>query len=233
MNNKKNIIVVLITISMAPILFVFQNCSNKSLTFSKSDVGVNCVADPTNVGCPKENAPEVTIPNDDLCEDLSQIDGDMRTEILPAKNKDEISTLEFGTYADNYWDGDGKNNGQIFFGKLYERKMTFQLGEIKNISEFKLVNLSFDDWLSVTVNDHLVYVGPYTGDRLEFNINTGAVQYDANKFSRPELSTSWVKTENIDVLKFLKAGINIVKTKTIVAGYGESAIRFKYKMNCK
>jgi hypothetical protein len=215
MKNRKYIVAISIATMTAPILFFFQNCSKKGVAFSKIDVAAT------------------TIPKNALCTDVSQVDGDMRTEIISGKNKAEVSTLEFGTFEDNYWSGDSKNNGQTSFGNLYERRMSFELGETENISEFILTDLSFDDWLSVTVNDHVVYVGPYSGDRLEFNFNTGAVQYGANKYSSAELSTSWVKTESIDVLKFLKAGVNIVKTKTIVAGYGESAIRFQYKMNCK
>ena len=66
--------------------------------------------------------------------------------------------LEFGTFADNYWDG---------WGAIYDRTLNFNIGNRDSITQFSLVNASFDDWLLLRVNGHLVYVGPYGGDRLE------------------------------------------------------------------
>lgn len=66
--------------------------------------------------------------------------------------------LEFGTFADNYWGG---------WGQIYDRTLQFSINDRGGVTQFALINASFDDWLMVVVNGSLVYVGPYGGDRLE------------------------------------------------------------------
>lgn len=67
-------------------------------------------------------------------------------------------TLEFGTFADNYWGG---------WGAVYDRSLTFNINNKDGITKFALINAAFDDWIMVKVNGNLAYVGPYGGDRLE------------------------------------------------------------------
>lgn len=82
--------------------------------------------------------------------------GDMRV----AFTNDGAGTynLEFGTFADNYWSG---------WGAVFDRNLQFEIKDVNNITQFALVNAAFDDWIMVKLNDNLVYVGPYGGDRLE------------------------------------------------------------------
>lgn len=82
--------------------------------------------------------------------------GDMRTWFGPTGGG--TYTLEFGTFADNYWGG---------YAAVYDRTLQFNVENPAGITLFHLVNASFDDWLLVSLNGNLVYVGPYGGDRLE------------------------------------------------------------------
>lgn len=82
--------------------------------------------------------------------------GDMRVWFGPSGNGDY--TLEFGTFADNYWGG---------WGAIYDRTLKFNIANPSGVTRFALINASFDDWIAVRVNGTLVYVGPWGGDRLE------------------------------------------------------------------
>ena len=159
---------------------------------------------------------------ENLCQQIRNVQGDMRVYVEPAKTATEFSILEFGTFADNYWAGDVK------LGKIYERELSFDLPTIDAVSEMILTKASFDDWFLLTINGKTVYVGPKGGDRLILSTD-GKVQYSATGFSVPELSTSWSINLNIDVKPYLIAGVNKISTKTIVAGNGESAIKVLFK----
>lgn len=82
--------------------------------------------------------------------------GDMVTSFTPdgAGNY----ALQFGTIADNYWCGGGI---------VVDRTLTFDVRDLNLVTFFTLTRAAFDDWILVRVNDSLVYVGPYGGDRLE------------------------------------------------------------------
>jgi hypothetical protein len=152
--------------------------------------------------------------------------GDMATSFRAAGDGNYI--LQFGTIADNYWQGNRYN------GAVYNRTLTFTIRDVDLISKFMLSRASFDDWLLVKVNGTVVWVGPYGGDRLKV-VSYGffkRVQYCANCYGKPELSTSWNKYPNIDLRPYLKNGSNTIFTRTVVAGGGESAIRITTRQLC-
>ncbi|MFA6595960.1 MAG: hypothetical protein WCT00_06565, partial [Bacilli bacterium] len=160
--------------------------------------------------------------------------GDMNTSFTPSGGGNY--TLQFGTIANNYWPGSGT---------IYDRTLTFDIRDVDLITKFSLTRAAFDDWLLVKVNGTVVYVGPYGGDRLEivstcmwYDGNGGCsfyskrVQYAANSYGNPELSTSWDKSLNINLKPYLKNGTNRIFTRTIVAGHGESAIQITTRQLC-
>ncbi len=179
----------------------------------------------TNPSCVvKEVVPPVV---ENLCAQIRNVQGDMRVYIEPAKTAADFSILEFGTFADNYWAGDVK------LGKIFVRELSFDLPTIDAVSEMILTKASYDDWFLLTINGKNVYIGPKGGDRLIL-LNDGIVQYSADGFSVPELSTSWSFDLNTDIKPFLVQGVNKITTKTIVAGEGESAIKILFKSkNCQ
>ncbi len=162
-----------------------------------------------------------------LCGQFRNVQGDMRVYIEPSKAADQDSILEFGTFADNYWEGSKA------LGKLYSRKLTFDVENKSKISSMILTQASFDDWLSIKVNGKAVYYGPKSGaDRMVYDAVNGRIQYSATQSDVAELNTSWSKTLNIDLAPYLVEGQNTIETDTIVAGGGESALKIKYRSDC-
>lgn len=145
--------------------------------------------------------------------------------------------LTFGTIADNYWGG---------WGAIYDRSLQFEITDVASITRFALTRAAFDDWLLVSVNGAVVYVGPYGGDRLEVEeVCTGwdwdtnqcsryskRVRYGANSTSGPELSTNWNFNLNVDLRSYLKNGSNTIFMRTVVAGNGEGAIQITTRQLC-
>jgi hypothetical protein len=99
----------------------------------------------------------------------------------------------------------------------------------------------------VKVNDSVVYVGPYGGDRLsvverqacyisdsagEQCFNYSEVQYGNNQFGSPELRTNWSFGLNVDLRPYLRDGANSIFMRTIVYGAGEGAIKIKTRQYC-
>lgn len=136
--------------------------------------------------------------------------------------------LQFGTIGDNYWPGSGT---------IYDRTLNVEVKNVPNITLFALRYAQFDDYLLVKVNDHLVYLGPYGGDRLEVVTQctwrcVKRVQTCETCLRNPELSTDWKFNLDIDLRPYLKEGMNQIFTRTVVAGRGESAIRILTRQKC-
>lgn len=137
-------------------------------------------------------------------------------------------TLTLGTQGDNIWGG---------YCAIYDRSTTFTIENIDKVNEFVLTRAGFDDWIRIMVNNHLVYVGPYGGDRLEVvdlipGWNIKGVQYTATNTGGCELSTSWNQALNIDIKPYLVTGTNIIDMRVIVAGGGEGWIQFRATQYC-
>lgn len=160
-----------------------------------------------------------------LCGQVRNIQGDMRVYVEPGKDG-LVSTLEFGTFADNYWVGDVKK------GESFSRKLVFNVTKVEDFTEFELSEAAFDDWLLIKLNGKTVYVGPKAGSDRLIHLENGQVQYSATGISNPELNTSWKFNLDIDLKPYLVTGDNTLETFTIVAGGGESAIKMKYNANC-
>lgn len=140
--------------------------------------------------------------------------------------------ITFGTIADNYWPSN-----------TYDRQMTFEVADKAKITKFVLSNAWYDDWLWVKVNGTTVYLGPlvaqHGGDQI-YRRYLGRGQYQVACRSwqpnyncgPPELKTGWDISMDVDVLPYIVNGTNTVWMRTIVAGYGEGAIRFKTRALC-
>lgn len=86
-------------------------------------------------------------------------EGDMQVKTSEAE--DGSLNIEFGVLGDRYWSGDE------VVGKAYDRTMTVELADKSLVQLFKLTRARWDDWLLVSVNGTVVFVGPKGGDRLE------------------------------------------------------------------
>lgn len=120
-------------------------------------------------------------------------------------------TLTLGTTANNYWAGNCT---------LYDRTTTFTVENVTLLKSFRLTGVGFDDYLSIAVNDHVIFGGPYGGDMLA--ITNGRVQYDSNGATGPcELNRSWQQSANVDLRPFLVNGTNTIRMQVEVSGNGE------------
>jgi hypothetical protein len=140
--------------------------------------------------------------------------------------------LTIGTIADNYWGGDCN---------AYDRITKFELKNIDQIKDFKIIEVGFDDYLLVSINGHVVYVGPDDGNKLEiikkeqkmwlfthhvYFVNNGINDNACERMTNRQL------TKNIDIKKYLKEGMNEIFMRTIVAGHGEGWIKIAANQHC-
>ena len=141
--------------------------------------------------------------------------------------------LTVGTIADNYWGGACEK---------YVRETSFEVKNLSAISEFKIIEVGFDDYMRVTVNDVQVYIGPNSGHKLDvlkelregmfgfkmwsYRVDTGAGIHVC------ERSTDWGFNVDIDIRPYLKEGVNKIGTEVVVYGGGEGYIKIKSKQHC-
>jgi hypothetical protein len=129
-------------------------------------------------------------------------------------------TLTVGHVADststNYWNG---------WCTIFDRTTTFTINDVSQVDQFLMTFASFDDYMNVEINGHLVFNGPYGGDMVA--VVNGAVQYDSSGKTGPcELSTDWQQHTNIDVKPMLVTGVNTIHTIVEVAGTGHGYMEF-------
>lgn len=130
--------------------------------------------------------------------------------------------LHFGAAGDNQWG----------FGQ-HDRSLVFNISNKNFFTEFYLSHIHFNDWMSVSVNGVLVYVGPRGGDRLNL-ISRGGGSFSSrrsrvencsgcrNAVAQGQTSSS----TRINVLPHLRNGSNTITVRTIVNSSGEGRIRF-------
>lgn len=143
---------------------------------------------------------------------LGEVKPDMK-----AQYDTKSCSLTIGTSDDNYWFGDCS---------IYNRKTSFILKNISKIQDFKITQVRFDDYMQIKVNDHIVYVGPDGGDRLELNNEGSRVLVD-NGLSKTncERGMNWNQNLNIDLKPYLVEGENNLDMRVIVSGEGEGWLK--------
>jgi hypothetical protein len=162
---------------------------------------------------------------------LGSVSGDMQWASSTAGGN---TLLTLGTVGNDYW-GSG----------VYDRSSSFNISKLTDVSLFKIDHAWFDDWLWVQVNGISVYVGPYGGDKLDYRNECAGlgdngeclwysprVYYTASASGNPELGTSWDKALDINIKPYLREGNNTIWMRTVVAGWGESAIRMVTRQYC-
>ena len=145
--------------------------------------------------------------------------------------------LTVGTIADNYWTGTCA---------IYDRTTNFQVKNISKITEFKIFEVGFDDYLWIKINGNTVYVGPDAGDRVEMidkvseersifgvrrNTRRG-VTTNGDNLLGCERNTSWKRSVTIDLKSYLKEGENNIWMRVLVSGAGEGWMKISAKQHC-
>jgi len=145
---------------------------------------------------------------------LNSIDSDMKWTY-------NYPELTIGTIADNYWGG---------WCKTVDREIKFTVNSLDMIEYMNLYRTGFDDYISITINGHIIYIGPYGGSTLYTdgrNVSNGI------NWRGCELSTNWnIALPNINLKPYLKQGQNTLKMRVIIAGAGEGWMKFKLKNKC-
>ncbi len=117
---------------------------------------------------------------------------------------DGCTTLWLGTIGNNYWSGNCT---------IYEQQMQVEVIQPQAIQSAIVDYAKFDDWFQIHLNGEKVYNGPYPD------------QFPPETDGRCELSNSWVKRPNINVLNSFRStpekGILTFKNRTSVSGEGE------------
>ena len=160
--------------------------------------------------------------------------GDMYTTWGPAGGGNYA--LQFGVIGDDYWYGGND-------GVLNVRTLEFNITDLSTVTQFMLANVWYDDYLLVQVNGVTVFNGPYGGTGLSLVVKqcgNGKIGfYPCNRvdvgngsFYNPEQGISQTSSPGIDVRPYLRNGNNVITTKTVVGGEGESAIQFLTRMKC-
>lgn len=164
------------------------------------------------------------------CKESQECDmGGIEKGTLASDMKFEFNNgvLTIGTIADNYWPG---NCG------VYDRTTTFIIKNKDKIKEFALQRVGFDDYMSISLNDRLIFVGPDGGNKLEVKTIGSRWKHQVvdNGFGARacERGISWDQWPNIDLKPYLKEGENVIKTRVIVGGVGEGWLQIKAKQNC-
>jgi hypothetical protein len=137
----------------------------------------------------------------------------------------------------------------------FDRAAYFQIRSKEEITEFKLAEVKFADYLWIKVNGHTVYLGPKGGHYIEgfFNNNlpivrNGQGQYECDLTHRCEYKGKCKSTGcqsqhcekipsfnfnlDIDLKPYLKEGNNEIWTRVIVGSAGEGWMRIIAKQKC-
>ena len=134
---------------------------------------------------------------------------------------DEILTI--GSEVDNDWDANGHC-------KIFDLSTSIMLRNITEIEEFRLIDLGFDDYLLLSINDHIVYVGPDGGNKLEI-VGRNLVNNGHGNNACERGSDRHYK-QNIDLIPYLKEGKNEIFMRLVVGGKGEVWIKIKASRYC-
>lgn len=131
-------------------------------------------------------------------------------------------TLTIGKKSNaNYWDGTCL---------VVDKTIEFNISNLELVDYFSLNRVVFDDYISVSLNDNVIYVGPYNGTKLE--VINNRVDDGINNSRSCELSTIWNQYLNIGLTNFLKLGKNILKMRVIVSGSGQGSMDFILRNKC-
>jgi hypothetical protein len=129
---------------------------------------------------------------------------------MSASNPAEIIRVVVGQEGNDYWSGSCAQ---------FAQSTQFYIEDLSEVTEFKLTRLVFDDWIKVSINGHVAYVGPYGGDRL--NLQDGRVYYAEGTSGSCELGKSWNYSVDVDIKPYLVSGLNTADIEVIVSGNGE------------
>jgi hypothetical protein len=187
--------------------------------------------------CNKKRKESIKTCHDEIvsikCENSGECDdGGIEVSSIQAdmEKKYDYPTLTLGMVKDNQWCGKSC--------AVYDRSTKFKVKNLEKVTEFRLTQVGFDDYLWIKVNGHTVYVGPDGGDRIEVEegwffpvVTNGQGNHGC------ERNTNWNSLVNthlkpIDLKPYLKEGENEIWMRVIVSGCGEAWMKISARQHC-
>ena len=119
--------------------------------------------------------------------------------------------LTIGSIGDNYWGEWGGNLSRC----EYLRSTSFNIRNVADVTVFNLRSLYYDDQMEVKINGTRIFIGPY-----------GSIS------GCREYGRTWSATPNIDLIPYLKNGVNTIEMRVLVGGRGEAWINIEARQRC-
>lgn len=188
-----------------------NNCQNNNIKNCLTNINFQCTA--YESGCTTSGIELSSLPSD-----------------LNWTYNGNTGILVIGKRGDNYWSGTCL---------VVDKTIEFNISNLDLVEMFTLNRAIFDDYMSITLNNNLVYVGPHGGTKLEVIGKVGlgglkrkvVVDYGTGQ-SSCELSTIWNQYINKNLKNYLKNGKNTLKMRVIVSGTGQGSMEFYLKNRC-
>jgi hypothetical protein len=167
--------------------------------------------------------------------------------IIPASYDIKTGVVSVGT--DNCTHSVGWS-GNIREGKAYDYRVEFDIDRVDSVHSFKAVKINYDDFILIKLNGHIIYAGPFGGDKLEVLNQTaenrafiGRTFWGKNRYRywyERLVSTGngiynaeqWIWRRNnvdLELKSYLNTGKNIMDIRIVVAGGGGLYLNFKVR----
>jgi hypothetical protein len=148
---------------------------------------------------------------------------------LPLRNNNIDKTVIIG------WDNQQKILGDR--GKIFDYILNFNIDDIDQLIELRLISVGFDDHLLINLNNRQIFMGPLPGNKIEIISDYIFGKYhlisidNSNKFYSIEGNKWHFKAVNLDIKRYLNAQSNQMNIRLGVGGYGGIRLILKGKIS--
>jgi hypothetical protein len=119
--------------------------------------------------------------------------------------------LTISSIGDNYWSQWGGDGGSC----AYHRSINFDIRNIDDVTLFNLRSVAYDDQMLLKINGIQIFVGP-----------------DGSLQGCRELWRTWTSDPNVNLIPYLRNGINTIEMEVRVGGGGEAWIKIEARQRC-
>ena len=127
--------------------------------------------------------------------------------------------LTIGSIGDNYWSqGGGDTPINQWWGTYncsYHRSISFDIRNVNDVTLFNLRSVAYDDQMEIKINGNRIFIGP------NGSLN-GCREYER----------TWTSNPNVNLIPYLKNGINTIELEVRVGGRGEAWIKIEARQRC-
>ena len=132
--------------------------------------------------------------------------------------------LTIGSIGDDYWrqwggDSDIETRdrwGRVSYSRCsYHRSISFDVRNVNDVTLFNLRSVSYDDQMEVKINGSRIFIGPNSSLQ-------GCAEY----------GRTWTSDPNVNLIPYLRDGINTIEMEVRVGGGGEAWIKIEARQRC-